>query len=162
MKKILFLLIISALFSFFTKAQSNSAGTVPASKAIYGEFGGSGLIFSANFDSRFKGHNGAGFRVGIGGAGGTGGGILTFPFGLNYLLGKEGPHYFEFGATATLVTAAFNVGDNKGSAWFFIPHLGYRFSKASKSFNGRIYVAPLITSAFVFFPFGGLSVGYTL
>lgn len=135
--------------------------TGKASKAVYGEFLGGGLIFSANFDTRFKGYKGLGLRVGIGGAGGTGGGILTFPIGLNYLAG-EGPHHFEAGATFTLVTAAFDFGGDTGSDWFAMPHLGYRYTKPSNSFNGRIYVGPFIGNGLTFFPFGGLSVGFTL
>ena len=153
MKKIFLTILIStSLFvSVFAQADGEAMG---ATKAIYGEFGGSGLIFSANFDSRFRGNNGLGFRIGIGGAGGTGGGILTFPVGFNYLSGK-GPHHLEAGATITLVTAAFDISD-EGSTWFILPHIGYRFTKPSNSFNGRIYVGPLIGDGFVFFPFGGL------
>ena len=43
--------------------------------------------------------------VRIGGAGGTGGGVISFPLGLNVLAGK-GPHYFEAGFTATFLTDA--------------------------------------------------------
>lgn len=161
MKKTLFIGLLS--FSFFLSAfgQTEDASPAPTSKAVYGEIGGSGLAFSANFDSRFKGYKGLGFRVGIGGAGGTGGGILTFPVGLNVLAGKKGPHFFEAGATVTLVTDAFDIGDEGGSGWFALPHFGYRYSKPSSSFNGRIYVGPFITSGLFFFPFGGISAGYT-
>jgi len=157
MKKILMLCLSSAFLFSFSRAQSDNGG---ATKAVYGELGGSGLIFSANFDMRFKGSTGLGFRLGIGGAGGTGGGVVTFPFGLNYVSGK-GDHHFEAGTTFTVVTAAFDISDN-GSTWFLLPHFGYRYSKPSNSFNARIYIGPLIGDGFVFFPFGGLSVGYTL
>jgi len=55
----------------------------------------------------------------------------------------------------------FDISDN-GSTWFILPHFGYRYSKPSNSFNARIYIGPLIGDGFVFFPFGGLSIGYTL
>lgn len=147
--------------SIVTIAQSEKAnsGTGPT-KAFYGEIGGSGLLFSANYDSRFKGSNGLGFRLGIGGAGGTGGGILTVPVGLNYITGA-GPSHFEFGVSVTFVSEAFDIDNNSGT-WFTHPHFGYRYSKPANSFNGRIYVGPFIGEGFVFFPFGGISVGYTL
>ena len=145
-------------------AQNNNEeteNTGPGSKAVYGEFLGSGLIFSGNFDMRFKGYKGLGFRVGFGYAGGTGASVVTFPIGLNALIGK-GPHFFEIGASATLVSDAYEGFDEGSSSWFFHPHFGYRFTKPSNSFNGRIYVGPIIADGYTFFPFGGLSVGYTL
>lgn len=161
MMKSIFLSFLSVTCFLSSFGQSESAIPSKTSKAVYGELGGSGLAFSANFDSRFKGYKGLGFRIGIGGAGGTGGGILTVPVGLNVLAGKAGPHYFEGGATVTLVTDAFDFGDESSSGWFALPHIGYRYSKPTSSFNGRIYVGPFITSGFVFFPFGGISAGYT-
>jgi len=165
MKKLICCILCSLLIGVVTKAQSGksdeSDNSGPATKAVYGEFGGSGLIFSANFDSRFKGHKGIGFRVGVGYAGGGGTSVVTIPLGLNFLAGR-GPHYFEFGVSATLVTDSYSGFDEGSSNWFFHPHFGYRFTKPSNSFNGRIYVGPIIANGFTFFPFGGLSVGYTL
>jgi hypothetical protein len=163
MKKIFLILSAFISSSVCLFAQSEKSGEISTtSKAVYGEFGGSGLLFSANFDSRFKGSKGLGFRVGIGGAGGTGGAIITFPFGLNVLTG-ENAHHFEGGLTATFLTGTgdLSFGDTDASTWIFMPHLGYRYSKPSNSFNGRIYVGPLIFNGAVFFPFGGLSIGYT-
>ena len=65
-------------------------------KAVYGELGGNGLVFSANYDMRFKGESGFGFRAGVGFAAVDGLTIITFPVGLNWLSGK-GPHHFEVG-----------------------------------------------------------------
>ncbi len=143
--------------------KEESANTGKPSMAVYGEFGGSGLIFSGNFDMRFKGHKGPGFRAGIGFFAASDVSVVTFPLGLNTLIGN-GPHYFELGASATLTTASVTFFDDteKESAWFFMPHFGYRYSKPSKSFNGRIYVGPVIAGGSAFFPWGGLSVGYTL
>ncbi len=143
------------------KEKEASENTGKPSMAVYGEFGGSGLIFSGNFDMRFKGHKGLGFRVGVGYAASSGASLVTFPLGLNALIGN-GPHYFEVGASATFLSAGFSGFDEGTTSWFFMPHFGYRFTKPSKSFNGRIYVGPLIADGFTFFPFGGLSVGYTL
>jgi hypothetical protein len=162
MKKTLTILSTIILLTFSSQAQTENSG--PTTKAVYGEFLGSGLVFSANFDTRFKGHKGFGLRAGVGFAGGDGSGIVTFPLGLNYLAGR-GPHYFEIGASATLVSQAyssFDDDDESSSSWFFHPHFGYRYTKPSNSFNGRIYVGPIIGDGFAFFPFGGISVGYTL
>ena len=160
-----FLLFIS-IFSFLldSSAQSEktpSENTGPASKAVYGEFGGSGVLFSANFDTRFKGHKGLGFRVGFGLLATAGEAIISFPIGINGLAGR-GPHYFEYGFSATPLTDTYSGFDEGASIWFFMPHFGYRYTKPSNSFNGRIYIGPVIAEGFVFFPFGGLSVGYTL
>jgi hypothetical protein len=161
MKKILIILLLGILSAGSVNAQSEKAGQ--SSKALYGEFGGSGLIFSGNFDSRFKGHKGLGFRVGIGFFAASDVSVVTFPLGLNALIGN-GPHYFEIGASGTLTTASVTFFDetDKGSAWFFMPHFGYRFTKPTKSFNGRIYVGPVLAGGQAFFPWGGLSVGFTL
>jgi hypothetical protein len=154
------LVVLVCIFPSFGQYSKSSDGEGVTSRAVYGEFFGSGLAFSANFDSRFKGSTGLGFRVGIGGAGGTGGGILTFPLGINYLAGKSA-HHFEAGTTFTIVTAAFDLSGDSGSGWFVLPHIGYRYSKPSNSFNGRIYVGPFIANGFTFFPFGGISAGFT-
>ena len=157
MKKFIVALSIISILTHGIQAQD----AVSASKAVYGEIGGSGLVFSANYDMRFKGHKGLGFRAGVGYASSLGESIITFPLGINALAGK-GPHYVEFGASATLATAEFGGFDEGSSAWFFHPHVGYRYSKPHNSINARIYVGPIIASGFAFFPFGGISVGYTL
>lgn len=166
MKKIILIILGFVLIAGTVQAQNDKNGgenPVGASKALYGEFGGSGLIFSGNFDMRFKGHKGPGLRAGIGFFAASDVSVVTFPLGLNTLIGN-GPHYFELGASATLTTASVTFFDDteKESAWFFMPHFGYRYSKPSKSFNGRIYVGPVIAGGSAFFPWGGLSVGYTL
>jgi len=161
MKKIFTILLGSFLITGSANAQDRSENSGQATKMVYGEFGGSGLLFSGNFDTRFKGHKGLGMRIGAGLIASEGAAIFTFPVGLNVVSGK-GPHYFEFGATATLLTATYGGFDEGSSGWFFMPHLGYRFTKPENSFNGRIYIGPVIADGFVFFPFGGLSVGYTL
>ena len=159
MKKIILILLSLPVLAKSSNAQSENSG--PASMAVYGEFLGSGLTFSANFDMRFKGYRGLGFRIGAGYAGADGDGIISFPLGINALLGK-GPHHFEVGASATLVTDTYSGFDDGASSWFFHPYFGYRYTKPSNSFNGRIYVGPIIASGFSFFPYGGISVGYTL
>lgn len=153
MKKILF----STAFILITTVMINAQGN----KAVYGEFGGNGLIFSANYDMRFgKGEGGLGFRAGVGFAAGGDVSVFTFPLGLNYLTGK-GAHHMEIGLGITPVTATVSIfGDSEtGSTSFIMPTVGYRYGKTGKGFVGRIYVGPVILDGSVFFPWGGISAG---
>lgn len=132
MKKLLFGSTLLMLASFAVKAQRPPQGPV-ATKQFFVEGGGAGIIFSSNFDGRFKKGErlGFGYRVGLGftiadvatPAGtmsftGPGGiifteprynyrthSIPTIPIGVNYLFGKpNSPNIFEVGAGATLLT----------------------------------------------------------
>ncbi len=142
------------LFALITaRAQGN--------KAVYGELGGNGLVFSANYDMRFKkAENGFGFRAGVGFAASSGITVFTFPLGLNYLTGK-GPHHLEIGFGVTPLTATLDFLNSKSTngTIFFFPTAGYRYGKIGKGFVGRIYVGPIIAGGNFFFPFGGLSAG---
>ena len=161
MKKISLLLFGIALI-LTAKAQENNNNNnngVGASKAVYAELGGSGLGFSANFDSRFNGHNGLGYRVGIGFLPVTSQKVFTFPIGINTLIGK-GPNYLEAEVTVTPTTAKVTFR-KRISSFFILPHIGYRYSKPAGGFNFRIYAGPLIIVSHVV-PWGGLSFGYTL
>jgi hypothetical protein len=153
MKKILFCTAFILMGTLLVNAQN---------KAVYGELGGNGLVFSANYDMRFtKTENGFGFRVGVGFAGGTDVSVFTFPLGLNYLTGK-GAHHMEIGIGVTPLTATFDLFEDenaKGSTTFIMPTLGYRYGKVGKGFVGRIYVGPVIVGGGVFFPWGGISAG---
>jgi hypothetical protein len=156
MKKILLALVCVFTGSIVLNAQGN--------KAVYGELGGNGLVFSANYDMRFaKKENGLGFRAGIGFAATGGLTVVTFPVGLNYLAGK-GPHHFEAGVGVTPVTASvrfFDDDDNEtGTATFVMPTIGYRYAQVGKGFVGRIYVGPVFAGGSVFFPWGGISAGF--
>lgn len=153
MKKILFITAFILLGTVLVNAQGN--------KAVYGEFAGNGLIFSANYDMRFgKGEGGLGFRAGVGFAGGGDVSIFTFPLGLNYLTGK-GAHHMEIGLGITPVTATVSIFDDTetGTSSFIMPTVGYRYGKIGKGFVGRIYVGPVIVGGRAFFPWGGISAG---
>ena len=131
-------------------------------KAVYGELGGNGLVFSANYDMRFtKTENGLGFRAGIGFATGVDVSVVTFPVGLNYLTGK-GANHLEIGLGVTPLTATVSLFDDEnetGSTTIIMPTVGYRYGKVGKGFVGRIYVGPVIVGGGVFFPWGGISAG---
>lgn len=153
MYKIFLLLIVALLFAITSQSQGN--------KAVYGEFVTNGLGFSVNYDMRFsKNENGFGFRAGIGFTAATGISSITFPLGLNYLVGK-GPHHLELGFGVTPVSSTVTLfGDRvTGSEVFFIPTIGYRYAQKRKGFVGRIFAGPVIVQEVIFFPWGGVSVG---
>lgn len=160
MKK-LFLFFLGAISFSCLKAQSESADIKTTSRSVYVELLGSGLAVSANYDSRFSGSKGFGYRVGIGFIPLKGSTPLTFPLGVNAILG-HGPSYLEVEATATILTSTkANFNGKKASAVFFYPHIGYRYTKPTKSIFGRIVVGPMLFGSKVI-PYGGLSLGYTL
>jgi hypothetical protein len=160
MKKLILMLIgVTVITSL--KAQSGNSEPTGTSKSVYVEVLGSGIGFSANFDSRFMGSKGFGFRVGVGYVPLTGASTLTIPFGLNYITGAKSSH-FEAEATATVLTASGGKLNGKTvSALFIYPHIGYRYTKPSKSFLGRIYAGPILFNGHAL-PFAGISLGYTL
>ena len=154
----LFFLNMLVVNSMRAQADASFAGTT---KSVCAEVLGAGIGFSANFDSRFKGQNGLGFRAGLGFVPVTGITILTIPLGVNYITSKRSSH-FEAEFTGTVFTSTngkFN-GD-KISPVFLFPHVGYRYSKPSKSFLGRIYGGPMFFGG-ITLPFAGISLGYTL
>ena len=72
-----------------------------APQALYMELGGTGLVFSANYDTRFsKRVDGLGIRMGLGYSFTPHPSFITVPIALNYLLGRNG-NYFEVGAGVT-------------------------------------------------------------
>lgn len=146
---------LSLLFLLYGEAGAQG------NKAFYGELGGNGLVFSANYDMRFsKSDNGLGFRAGLGFAGVSGLSIFTFPVGLNYISGK-GEHHMEASFCVTPLTGTTTIFGNRatGSTVFYMPSLGYRYGKPGKGFVGRVVVGPIITGDAVIFPWGGLSAG---
>lgn len=159
MKKIsLMLFAIVSIMNAKAQDNNNSDGS-GTSKAVYAELGGGGIGFSANFDSRVKGHNGLGFRAGIGFLPATDRSVLSFPLGINVLIGTGASH-FEAEVTVTPITAKATF-QKKTSSIFIFPHIGYRYTKPAKSFNFRINAGPLIFVGKVI-PWAGLSFGYTL
>jgi hypothetical protein len=170
MKKIFLITAIAIAIANAMFAQGN--------KSVFFEIGGNGLVFSANFDSRFtKSEKGFGFRIGIGFIPAINSGdadifypstpsALTIPIGINHLAGNA-PHYFESGLGITYVHVSGKVSsdfwgyseDVTGSAIGFVPSIGYRYAKIGKAFQGRIFISPIISSGGASF-WGGLSVGY--
>lgn len=160
MKK-LFLLFFGATVVTSLHAQSSTTSGDITSKSVYVELLGSGLAFSANYDSRFSGSKKFGYRVGIGFIPLKNFTPLTFPLGVNAILG-HGPSHLEVEATATILTSTSGkFNGKKPSGVFIYPHIGYRYTKPTKSFFGRIVAGPIFFGGKVI-PYGGLSLGYTL
>jgi hypothetical protein len=156
--------LVASIFCFcalHTYAQTtNTEITAPSAKNVYAEIGGPG-IFSFNYDQRFKGQKGLGFRAGIGGIGFLGAGVFAVPVGLNYLSGSNG-HYFEMGAGASALTISDgeSIFSNNSSTVIGFINFGYRYQPEKKGFTGRVFISPIF-SAEGFMPiYGGISAGF--
>lgn len=166
MRKFLMLLAFTALttVAFAQDDDDDDGPSKPPSKnakQFYGEFGGNGLLFTANYDFRFgQRQKGLGMRLGLGFLGGSGGGIITIPVAINNLSGKA-PNFLEVGLGATY--ASFSDGDDffdDASSILIVPSIGYRYQPRGKGFTGRIAFTPLISTGGGFFTYGGISAGY--
>ncbi len=145
-----------------------------AAKSAYVELGGPGLA-SLNYDMRLqKKEDGLGFRVGVGGFsvkstydnGYDKQSVLFVPIGLNYLLGKDEKHYFEFGAGATIVSAkdTYNNGNStegdKFNSTFGHLYFGYRVQPKNGGFLFRAGLSPVFGKGY-FIPYlPAISFGY--
>jgi hypothetical protein len=156
----------------------SSASAQTAGKAAFVELGGAGLA-SANFDMRLmKKNDGLGFRVGVGGFsvknsysnGFDKTTALFIPLDLNYLLGKDGKHYFELGAGATIVsvkeTNSYNdpyysdYNNDKFNSTFGHLYFGYRIQPKDGGFLFRAGLTPVFGKGF-FIPYlPAVSFGY--
>ncbi len=160
MKK-LFLVLFGVISITTIRAQSDNIEGSSTSKSVYVELLGSGLAISANYDSRFNGTKGLGYRVGLGFVPLKGATALTIPLGLNAIFGKR-YSFFEAEFTATILTTSNGKFNGKSASSVFIyPHIGYRYTKPTRSFIGRIVVGPMFYGGEVI-PYAGLSFGYTL
>lgn len=139
----------------------------PKSRAVYLEVLGNGIGYSFNYDQRFQNRlDGLGFKVGGSYFALDGTSVATFPFGLNYLLGKRGK-YFEMGLGGTYLLGSdrsntFASGSDPtfedgitGNMIF-----GYRSEPVDGGFLFRASITPFFGNG-VFWPlFAGISVGY--
>ncbi|MEX8548961.1 MAG: hypothetical protein V5804_15290 [Mucilaginibacter sp.] len=172
MKKIYIILL--ALTSFCicdtAKAQQSVDSGTGRAQNVFVEIGGQGLLFTANYDTRFSNkRNGIGGRAGIGYISLDGDHVTTVPIGLNYLLGK-GKSFFEIGLGATLVNAGSrnsdffftdSGGSNSASTVIGTMSFSYRLQPIDSGFALRAGLTPIF-NADGFIPYyGGLSLGYT-
>lgn len=159
MKKILVTLIGLLITVSTIKAQT-------AAKVVFFELGGPGLA-SVNYDMRFtKSESGIGGRVGIGGFSLGSKSFRTtaifIPVGLNYIMGKDGRHYFEFGGGITPVFVNDNnvVNSDKFKSTFGHINIGYRLQPKEGGFFFRAGITPIFNKDFFWPYYGGVSFGY--
>ena len=100
-------------------------------QAIYAEFGGQSLIFSLNYDRRLsRCPDGWGVRVGISALPSYNSAAITFPVGINYLIGRQ-HKYFEVGAGTMLGNWQFDSATPKSI--FGTLYFGYRYQRLKSS-----------------------------
>jgi hypothetical protein len=147
-----------------TKTQKQSLPEVTGlhRKSVFLETGGNGLIFSANFEQRFKKerNNGWGFRGGVG--------IPiwdnneTFPLAINYIGGKR-KLAWEGGIGITPYLHGNTFSNSTGSGAMILLNLGDRFQSIRNGFLLRLNssLAYDIAEKRVFRSITGLSLGYS-
>lgn len=148
------LLLLLAFIANIIYAQKDTIARKPSQRAqsVYGELGGNGILFSANYDVRFaNSQKGLGARIGVGYLIY----VFTFPVALNYLVGRS-PNLFEAGIGYTYATDTFN--DHASAAVF---SAGYRYQPLDNGFTARVFISPLMDTEFgdVYF-FAGVSFGF--
>lgn len=144
-----------------TKLPSGEGGRA---QNVFVEVGGQGLLFTANYDTRFANRrDGLGGRAGIGYIAADGNNATTIPLSLNYLLGK-GKHFFEVGLGATILAVDGDEGsffDNNTSNVIGTMSFSYRLQPVDSGFALRAGLTPIFNSDFFIPYYAGLSLGYT-
>jgi hypothetical protein len=179
-KQILFVCLSLAASQLIFSQESKSGSGQPGigKSSFIAELGGPGIVFSANYDTRFKQSRlGVGGRVGVGFVSGweekydpvTGYydseeiTAITFPVQLNYIFGKEGSsHTFEVGGGITYVTKKMeimNFYDENETQLFGTFCFMYRRQPINGGFSWRIGFTPLVGKGYIQ-AFAGASVGY--
>jgi hypothetical protein len=174
MQKIIRVSFLSICFLIATSlnAQITSKQTTVFNKTFIAELGGPGVLFSANFDSRFKATErlGWGYRVGVGYFPGeyrvyttTSFGtnysyrtktILSVPLGVNYLFGKaNSDKMFEVGAGVTLMSKKVSLFDgfdfdDEYKESNLIGHFSFMYRKqpVDGGYSWRIGFTPIVGS----------------
>ncbi|MEX0635724.1 MAG: hypothetical protein WD135_03080 [Ferruginibacter sp.] len=164
------------LYSLLSFAQNNSSSVAePGRQSFYAELGGPGILFSANYDTRFnKSRTGLGARIGLGFVSGyivdnnsvynsNPVSVVTFPLQLNYVFGKPNSvNAFEVGAGITIsgrTLEIFNFYEENSSAIFGTASFMYRRIPKDGGFSWRAGFTPIIASGYIQ-PFAAVSVGY--
>jgi hypothetical protein len=174
MKKII-ILIVFAIASLAGFAQDNEPHAI-TNKSFYAEIGGPGILFSANYDSRFKKTPfGFGARIGLGFVSADESDYingnynykrstaLTLPIQLNYIFGQTNSvNAFEVGLGFTYVSKQldiFNFYEKKGTNLYGTAAFMCRRVPVNGGFSWRIGFTPLVGNGNVQAS-GGASVGY--
>lgn len=158
-----YILLILSSFSFqVLHAQKKEIRTPSATASqMYFEFGGAGILYSLNYDTRFlKKENGLGGRIGIGIISVDETTFSAIPVGLNYLFGYDGK-YFEVGTGVSFLSYKENsdVDLFNGSATTGYLQIGYRSQPNKPGFTWRANFSPFFGNKY-FVPSGGVSIGY--
>lgn len=143
----------------FTNSENKVDANVKRAQNIFVELAGQGLIFSANYDTRFSNkRNGIGGRIGFGIIGADGNNITTVPISLNYLLG-EGKNFFEIGLGATYLSGEFF--DESGGTVIGTMAFMYRLQPVNSGFTFRGGLNAIFNKEFFLPYYPGISLGYT-
>lgn len=163
MKKLIFFFILTVVIIGRSSAQDTPAAEKRAQN-VFVEIGGQGVLFTANYDTRFSNtRDGLGGRAGIGYLSIEGENVTTVPVSLNYLLGK-GKHFFEVGLGATFVGASDGTGillNDSAGAVLGTMSFSYRLQPVDSGFSFRAGLTPIFNSSNFIPYFGGLSLGYS-
>jgi hypothetical protein len=153
--------------SFENGEVGNSNVATKRAQNVFVEIGAQGLLFTANYDTRFSNkRNGIGGRVGFGAFSVDGLTVVTAPISLNYLLG-EGKNFFEIGLGATYINGSssdfFGDGSGNESASTVIGTMAfmYRLQPVNSGFSFRGGFTPIFSSDGFVPYYAGISLGYT-
>lgn len=162
-----FFILSLALFITSIAIAQTQESTIAEKRAqnIFVELGGQGLLFTANYDSRFsKRRDGLGGRIGIGHIGENGDRATTVPISLNYLLGKE-KHFFEMGLGASLMLIGGDgdslLFDENNSSVLGTMSFAYRLQPNDRGFSFRAGLSPIFNKNFFIPYYAGISLGYS-
>ncbi|MCW3081748.1 hypothetical protein [Segetibacter sp.] len=159
MRKIQTLLFALTLLGLNVNAQ-NTVSTSEATKVVFAEAGGPGLL-SINYDMRFSKTNaGFGFRAGFGGWALKNSKLLLIPLGLNYITSKNNRDYFEVGAGTTIVSNNKGDGDGPFESSFGFLSLGYRKQPVDGGYFFKASLTPVFGKGFFWPYYGGVGFGY--
>ena len=163
----LFTLVLLFLSVLVKGQESGSTSSENGKRAqnVFVELGGQGLLFTANYDTRFsKRRDGLGGRAGIGYISIGGDNASTVPLSLNYLLGK-GRQFFEIGLGATLLATSGNdnsfLFNENNSNIIGTMSFSYRLQPIDRGFSFRAGLTPIFNKNFFIPYYAGLSLGYS-
>lgn len=120
-----------------------------SSKSVFLELGGSGFLYSVNYDMRLtQNDTGLGFRAGIGGIPDINNGdyYIAAPFQINYLFGKNGS-YLELGVGATFLKVEGIDDDLEGKDLIGSMSIMFRRQPPTGGFTWRIGYTPLFANS---------------
>ena len=177
MKKSLSFLVIAVMLITVSQSLTAQDGSV-ASKHFFTEFGGPGIIMSANFDARFISASRLGFGYRLGAGFGVGKfadkksntsekftrTVYSFPVGLNYIFGKpDMASSFEVGGGISVLSRKMSLYylevEKEGNMIGYLTFM-YRVTPVNGGMSFRIGFTPIIGTAGDLFPMGAVGFGY--